>query len=66
MTDAQKIQKYDAYLTRQREHSRNYRQAHKAERAAYYKVWYQRNKAKVAARRRKKRLLAQGLENEAK
>jgi alpha-D-ribose 1-methylphosphonate 5-triphosphate diphosphatase PhnM len=53
MTDADK---YQAYLARQRGYSQKYRKAHKAERAAYFRKWYQKNKARVAARRRKKRI----------
>ena len=51
-----KEDKYDAYLARQRQYSRNYRKAHKAECAAYYKQWYQKNKAQIAAKRREQRL----------
>jgi len=65
MTESEKAAKYETYLARQREHSRKYRKAHKTEVAAYFRQWYQKNKAKVATRRRKKRLQAQGLENEA-
>ena len=63
---ADKAGKYEAYLARQREHSRKYRKAHKAEVAAYFRRWYQKNKSKVATRRRQKRIQAQGIENEAK
>ena len=66
MTESEKAAKYETYLARQREHSRKYRKAHRAEVAAYFRQWYQKNKAKVAIRRRQKRLQAQGLDNEAK
>ena len=62
---ADKAGKYEAYLARQREHSRKYRKAHKTEVAAYYRQWYKKNKSKIATMRRQNRLLAQGLENEA-
>ena len=62
---ADKAGKYEAYLARQREHSRKYRKGHKAEVAAYFRRWYQNNKSKVATRRRKKRLQAQGIEGKA-
>ena len=65
MTESEQAAKYQAYLARQREHSRKYRKTHKTEVAAYFRQWYQKNKAKVATMRRQKRLLAQGLENEA-
>ena len=64
MTEEDKSRKYDAYLARQREHSRNYRKAHRAERAAYYKLWYQKNKTKLATRRREKRVQAHDHRNQ--
>ncbi len=65
MTEEDKSRKYDAYLARQRVHSRNYRKAHKAKVSAYYRAWYQKNKSMLAVRRREKRLQAQGLTNKA-
>jgi len=52
MTNEEMVERYKARL----EQHRAYHAAHKAERNAYFKLWYAKNKEELAVRRRNKRI----------